>query len=383
MPKDGGIEDYALSLLSDLIAIPSVNPPGEKYDEICRRIESALKELGFKTRIVEGVKGKPNLIGTLGEGRPTLLFNGHVDVVPPGMGWETDPFKAVEKEGRIYGRGTSDMKGALAAMIAAVKKISDEGVALKGSLIFTATVDEETGGLDGLGYLVRKEGLRADYCLSGEPTRLNVCRCEKGVYWSKISVRGKAAHGSTPERGINAIEKMAKIISALQSIRFEKVHKILGRPTINIGVISGGTKINIVPDYCEILVDRRMLPAEDPSEVKGEIESALKAVKAQDPLVDYRIEDLLFADPFELPEDAPLVKMAVSAVEEALGRRPDITGLTGFTDARFTAVDAKIPSVLVGPGNIAQAHTANEFVEKKQILDAISVYATFLKRLLA
>jgi len=383
MPKGTGIEDYALSLLSELIEVPSVNPPGEKYDEICSKIQSALKELGFKTRIVEAVKGKPNLIGVLGYGKPALLFNGHVDVVPPGMGWETDPFKAVEKDGRIYGRGTADMKGALASMIAAVKKLSDEGVALKGSLIFTATVDEETGGLDGLGYLVRKEGLKADYCLSGEPTKLNVCRCEKGVYWSKISVKGKAAHGSTPERGINAIEKMSKIISALQSISFKREHKILGRPTINIGVISGGTKINVVPDYCEILVDRRMLPAEDPKEVKGEIESALRSVKAADPLVDYRVEDLLFADPFELPEDAPLVKKAVGAVEEALGRRPEITGLTGFTDARFTAVDANIPSVLVGPGDIAQAHTANEFVEKRQILDAISVYETFLKKLLA
>jgi acetylornithine deacetylase/succinyl-diaminopimelate desuccinylase family protein len=299
------------------------------------------------------------------------------------MGWETDPFKAVEREGRIYGRGTADMKGALASMVAAVKKVLDEGVTLKGKLIFTATVDEETGGLDGLGYLVRKEGLRADYCLSGEPTGLNVCRCEKGVYWAKISVKGKAAHGSTPERGINAIEKMAKIISALQSIKFEREHKLLGRPTINIGVISGGTKINVVPDYCEILVDRRMLPAEDPGEVKGEIESALRSVKALDPQVEYKVEDLLFADPFELPEDAPLVRMAVEAVQEALGRRPEITGLTGFTDARFTAVDAKIPSVLVGPGNIAQAHTANEFVEKRQILDAISVYAALLKKLLA
>jgi succinyl-diaminopimelate desuccinylase len=383
MPKGGGVEDYALSLLSDLIAIPSVNPPGEKYDEVCSRLRSALEELGFKTRVVEVAKGKPNLIGVLGEGRPELLFNGHVDVVPPGMGWETDPFKAVEREGRIYGRGTADMKGALASMVAAVKKVLDEGVTLKGKLIFTATVDEETGGLDGLGYLVRKEGLRADYCLSGEPTGLNVCRCEKGVYWAKISVKGKAAHGSTPERGINAIEKMAKIISALQSIKFEREHKLLGRPTINIGVISGGTKINVVPDYCEILVDRRMLPAEDPGEVKGEIESALRSVKALDPQVEYKVEDLLFADPFELPEDAPLVRMAVEAVQEALGRRPEITGLTGFTDARFTAVDAKIPSVLVGPGNIAQAHTANEFVEKRQILDAISVYAAFLKKLLA
>lgn len=383
MPKGGGVEDYALSLLSDLIAIPSVNPPGEKYDEVCSRLRSALEELGFKTRVVEGAKGKPNLIGVLGEGRPELLFNGHVDVVPPGMGWETDPFKAVEREGRIYGRGTADMKGALASMVAAVKKVLDEGVTLKGKLIFTATVDEETGGLDGLGYLVRKEGLRADYCLSGEPTGLNVCRCEKGVYWAKISVKGKAAHGSTPERGINAIEKMAKIISALQSIKFEREHKLLGRPTINIGVISGGTKINVVPDYCEILVDRRMLPAEDPGEVKGEIESALRSVKALDPQVEYKVEDLLFADPFELPEDAPLVRMAVEAVQEALGRRPEITGLTGFTDARFTAVDAKIPSVLVGPGNIAQAHTANEFVEKRQILDAISVYAALLKKLLA
>jgi acetylornithine deacetylase/succinyl-diaminopimelate desuccinylase-like protein len=176
---------------------------------------------------------------------------------------------------------------------------------------------------------------------------------------------------------------MAKIISALQSIKFEREHKLLGRPTINIGVISGGTKINVVPDYCEILVDRRMLPAEDPGEVKGEIESALRSVKALDPQVEYKVEDLLFADPFELPEDAPLVRMAVEAVQEALGRRPEITGLTGFTDARFTAVDAKIPSVLVGPGNIAQAHTANEFVEKRQILDAISVYAALLKKLLA
>jgi succinyl-diaminopimelate desuccinylase len=200
MPKGGGVEDYALSLLSDLIAIPSVNPPGEKYDEVCSRLRSALEELGFKTRVVEGAKGKPNLIGVLGEGRPELLFNGHVDVVPPGMGWETDPFKAVEREGRIYGRGTADMKGALASMVAAVKKVLDEGVTLKGKLIFTATVDEETGGLDGLGYLVRKEGLRADYCLSGEPTGLNVCRCEKGVYWAKISVKGKAAHGSTRDK---------------------------------------------------------------------------------------------------------------------------------------------------------------------------------------
>ncbi|MFQ6050894.1 MAG: M20 family metallopeptidase [Candidatus Hydrothermarchaeota archaeon] len=363
-------EEKTIDYMKKLIEIPTENPPGENYREIIQEIQSFLEPYEIKSEIVE-VNRKQNLIAKI-EGikeKPTLLLNGHVDVVPPGNGWETDPFQAVIKNKRVYGRGSSDMKGGLAAMISAMESIADSDIEIKGNLIFIASVDEEIGGMDGLGYLMKRNMVNADLCLVGEPTKLDIVTAEKGVLWIRIGVKGKSAHASLPEKGINAIERASSIIKALSEIEYKKSHPLLGKPTINVGKIRGGTKVNVVPDYCEIEIDRRIIPGEDIEEVKKEIIENLKGEECS-------IEYFLHAKPFEIEKDSEPVLRLKKIIKDITNKEPRIKGIFGFTDARF-AYEKGITPIVFGPGSANQAHTANEYVEIEQVINAAKIYALF------
>jgi acetylornithine deacetylase/succinyl-diaminopimelate desuccinylase-like protein len=197
---------------------------------------------------------------------------------------------------------------------------------------------------------------------------------QKGALWFRISTIGKSAHGSRPHSGVNAIEKMIKAIDQLNSISLREEHPLLGKPTLNIGMIRGGTKINIVPDRCEIEVDRRILPSEEKEGVLREIKESLDSLQLQDPSFQYQMEEIDFAEPSEIDPEDEIVKISVEAIGEVRGERPKIKGSSGFTDARFYIKQCRIPTLILGPGGVDQPHTTNESVEVDALIQAAQIY---------
>jgi acetylornithine deacetylase/succinyl-diaminopimelate desuccinylase family protein len=374
--------DYVRSILAELIEEPTVNPPGQKYIEIQNKIRKQLESIGARARIFQFARGKPNLVASFGHGHPNLLLSSHIDVVASGSAWRRDPFKATEHAGKIFGRGTADAKGSIAAMIAAMADIADKIQEMKGSVTFASTVDEETGGIMGLGALVKKKRVVPDFAVIGEPTDLNVAFCEKGVYWCEIAVEGKAAHAATPHLGINAIEEMSNVVLRLQLFRPRQKHTFLGRPTRNVGLITGGTAINTVADHCTISLDRRLLPGETTRDARNEVKKELLASSASFPGLKYQIRDILAAEPFEQRPQEKFIQLVLKAIREATGTEPRLKGMSGFTDARHLLPGKNCTAVILGPGSISQAHVANEYVPRKQLEDAAKVYSRIIEKAL-
>ncbi len=216
---------------------------------------------------------------------------------------------------------------------------------------------------------MKKNLVNSDLCIVGEPTNLDIAIAEKGVLWIRIVVKGKSAHAGLPEKGKNAIERAYSIIKALSDMEYKTTHPLLGKPTINIGKISGGTKVNVVPDYCEIEVDRRIIPGEDVEEVKKEI---IECLKDQ----EYSIEYFLHAKPFEIDKNNEFVLRLKEIVKNVTNKEPKIKGIFGFTDARF-AYEKGVTPIIFGPGSAKQSHTVNECVEIEQVLNAAKIYSLF------
>ena len=347
-----------------------------------------MKDLGLTVRVYEFKPGRPSVVGLLSgvKEKPTLMFNGHMDTVPVGDKdlWSVDPFEGVLRDGRIYGRGAADMKGALAAMIASVKAIVESEVRLRGRLILTFVADEEVTGY-GTRDLIRR-GYRADFAIVGEPNELNVQTAHKGVLWLKVVTRGKAAHASVPHQGVNAIYRMADICLALEkmnSLLAGRKHSLLGSPTINVGTIKGGIKTNIVPDYCEITIDRRLIPGEKPIDVKQEIEETLESLGGKTSKLQFELEVLNLAEPSETPQDELIVQVARKAVKEVIGRDPGVTGFTATCDMRFLVNEAGIPTIILGPGSLRQAHVIDEYVEVEQVINAAKIYTSIILKTLS
>jgi len=201
---------------------------------------------------------------------------------------------------------------------------------------------------------------------------------QKGALWLRILTIGKSAHGSKPHLGVNAVEKMMKLIERLRLLPLEKDHPLLGKPTLNIGTIHGGTKVNIVPEGCEIEVDRRMLPGEKKEEVLGEIKEMLDSLQSEDPFFQYRTEEIDFAEPSEVDPEEQIVKIGVEAIENVMGRKPILRGFSGFTDSRFYINRCRIPTLIFGPGGVDQSHTMDESVEVDALVHAAHIYAMIL-----
>ncbi len=380
---------------SDLIRIPTVNPPGENYPEICELLAKKMDEAGLEVEMVKVPKQKLkelnlelpriNVIGTFkgSLSKPVFHLSGHYDVVPAGEGWTVEPFNPRFVDGRLYGRGSSDMKGALAAMVIAVKAIKDSGVDLKGSLVVSVTPDEETGGLTGVGYLVENNLLKGDGAILGEPSGIEkICVAHKGTLWMKIATLGKAAHASIPHLGVNSVEKAAKIIVELQKLKEKFKHRITNvpmeeiskTPTINIGgVIQGGIKINIVPDRCSFTLDRRFIPEETLEEVEKEILTTIESLKKEDPELKVETEILLRAEAAYTSPNEKVCLFLKESIKEVLGKLPTVTGLTGVTDMRF--LNKVMPTVIYGPGTMEKAHTPDEYVVVDHLVASAKVYA--------
>ena len=371
-----------IDLTSRLIQIPTENPPGNEKKAVLF-LKPLLSKMGFRVNIHLSPKGRYNIVAERrwGKGGRRLIFNGHLDVVPAGdaLRWKYPPFQGKLVKGRIYGRGASDMKGGVASFIHAISMIDRSKIRFdRGSLILHLVSDEESHGHQGMGFLAQKGLIKGDAVIVGEPTGLDLVIAQKGALWLRITSFGKSAHGSRPEQGVNAIEMMMHLIDCLNAIPLVKEHSLLGKPTINIGKIQGGTKINVVPDRCEIEVDRRLLPDEKKEEVLREIKEAIESVQARNPLFKYQIEEIDYAEPSEIDPDEKIVRIGLEAGREGRGERPNVRGFSGFTDGRFYVNQFSIPTLIFGPGGTDQSHTTDESVEVEALIQAAHIYGLII-----
>jgi acetylornithine deacetylase/succinyl-diaminopimelate desuccinylase family protein len=372
--------DAVLECARRLVRAPSENPPGNEAP--AAEVAAFLcAEAGMEVERVEAEPGRTNVVATLDSGRPgpTLLFNGHLDVVPivDASLWEHPPFDAVVEHGVLHGRGSCDMKGAIAAAIAAAHALRE--TEFSGKLVLHLVADEEVFGPLGTITLRDRGLIRADAAIVGEPTSLHVGIAQRGLFWTRITAQGVAAHGSIPDRGVSAIEAMAKVVGALRAMAFDRTHPLLGHPTINVGSIRGGGKINIVPALCEIEVDERVLPGDDPEFLRAELEAE---IGPQVEPARVSVEVINQADGYEITASQAIVQLAVDAHRAVRGDDAQCIGMMGATDAAIINATG-VPAIVFGPGSLAHAHTTHEHVEISELVDAAKMYAWMAQRFLS
>jgi succinyl-diaminopimelate desuccinylase len=376
--------DRLVERLSTLVQTPSENPPGEEAAaaEVAARY---CGELGLDVTTAEAEPDRPSIIARWeGGAGPTLGFCSHIDVVPagdPGL-WEMDPYGADIVGGRMHGRGSSDAKGPIAAALEAVAILRAAGAELAGCLELELVSDEEAMGFKGAGYLVEQGIVRPDVAIVGEPTSLRVVRAQRGACWFRVITRGVAGHGSAPERGVNAIKHMAEIVSHLEDTVPDISHPVLGGPSINVGTIRGGEKVNVIPASCIIEVDRRSIPQESKEDVEASVAAAIDRARERYPQLDATFEMAFYGKPFEMDEGAEVVGATAAAVADATGRDAELVGFRGASDARFLA-EAGADVVVMGPGDITLAHTARESIDIDELERGAVAYALAFARLLA
>lgn len=364
-----------INLLQDLVRIPSVNPPGNE-GLLANYLVDWGQSQGFEVASDDVLPGRPNVYITLNgsENNPRLLFNTHMDVVPEGSGWSREPFGGEIVDDRLYGRGSADTKGSLAAMLLAAKALMDGRIPIKGSLTITAVSDEEDAGKGTLHSLA--QGLKADFAVVGEPTELKVVIAAKGSSTFRIRTQGKAAHSSVPDEGINAIYKMRRIIERLEDYSNElksRSHPILGHPTVSVDIIEGGSSPWIVPESCQITIDRRTLPGEDQGAIQEELENLLEKIRQENSEVDCALKVHQTAPAAEIDGKARIVRIALEETSAVIGHDAGPSGLSGTTDARFLINQSQIPTIVFGPGSLSQAHQADEYVSISQAYIASTI----------
>ncbi len=378
-------EKKLLSLATTLVRIPSENPPGNE-SEIADFLASKLRELGLKVSEYDFKPGRPSLIGhtDLGKGR-SLMFDGHLDTVPAGNidRWSIEPFSGEIVDGKLYGRGAADMKSSIAAWISATEAILNTDAKLKGKLLTCLVSDEEVSGF-GTEDLLSK-GYLADMAVVGEPTALTLQTAHKGVVRWRLSTFGRAAHISCPGEGVNAIHKMARVSRGLDGYSgqlVKKRHKLLGPPTIAIGTIKGGEKDNIIPDYCEATIDRRLIPQEDAEDVESELIELLESMKRKDRDFRYKLERYVLLQASETKPDAEIVEIFRRAIKKVTGKKPKTLGFEA-TCEMVHLVRRGVPTVIFGAGTLSQAHKIDEHVDVKEIVAAAEIYAESIIQALA
>lgn len=379
--------EYVKNTLMELVRIPSVNPPQEQGEEkAARYLARKLQELGAESKVDEISCGRANAVGIFGgdQAGPTLVLNGHLDVVPAHEGsWENPPFDPIIRNERIYGRGTADMKGGIAAMLGAIKVVNDLDIPLRGKVVAAFVCDEESNNLGTLDYLDKYP--KADYAIVGEPTSMDLAIAHRGVARFKIRVVGKAGHAGEPDNGINAIYRMNKVICALQEYNeslSSRKHRLLPPPSCVVSMIHAGEKDNIIPNLCEITIDRRMVPGETGSEVENELKEIIET-KAGLPSQCYTVEKYIDLIPGEIAgESSFLQSMERFHSVYFPGDEHESVGFTASCEQSLFLRQG-IDTVIIGPGSIAQAHQTDEYVEIEQLKKATGFYAYCILKLLA
>jgi acetylornithine deacetylase/succinyl-diaminopimelate desuccinylase family protein len=368
-------------LLAELIALPSVNPAflpprhphaGEK--RVADFLAAVAARAGLEVEFQKVFPGRSNLIVRLPPPdriKQTILLAPHLDTV----GADGTKFIPQRKNGRLHGRGACDTKGSVAAMLSALCDLADsKSRPRETEIVFAGLIDEEHAQSGSRA--LAASGFKADLAIVGEPTKLQVVTAHKGSLWLQLETRGQAAHGATPQFGKNAIHEMSRIVNAVEgdyAARLQKrKHPLLGAATVNVGTISGGTQPNIVPDRCAISVDRRTLPGETETKVKNEITAFLRARKLSAKISSAKLAPAL---PLETNPNLPLVRKFLKSIRQS---RP--AGVHFFCDAAVLSAGG-IPSVVFGPGDVAQAHTADEWISLSELERGKNLLLCFLNSL--
>ncbi|MBZ0127785.1 MAG: acetylornithine deacetylase/succinyl-diaminopimelate desuccinylase family protein [Rhodobacteraceae bacterium] len=410
--------DDLIALTQDLIRIPTLNPPGRKYREICDYLDARLAASGFATELIRA-HGSPgdsdqyprwNIVARhQGAGSGDCVhFNSHHDVVEVGNGWTFDPFGAELHDGRIYGRGTCDMKGGLATSIIAAEAFIACHPDYRGAIEISATADEESGGFGGVAYLAEKGYFspdRVQHVIIPEPLNKDrICLGHRGVWWAEIETKGRIAHGSMPFLGDCAVRHMGAVIAEMEAALFPALAlKRTDMPvvpdgarqsTLNINSIHGGEPVQevsytglpsaCVPDRCRMVIDRRFLLEEKLPEVRGELIGLLEGLKASRADFDYEIRDMHTVIPTMTDREAPVVQTVARAISQVLGRGPDYVVSPGTYDQKHIDRIGRLKNCIAyGPGILDLAHQPDEWVGVDDMMDSAKVMALSMRELLA
>lgn len=367
--------DFVVRTAAELVRIDSVNPslvPGAAGEtEVGRYVARVLEELGLTARVHEPEPGRPSVVGRLpgtGDG-PALMLNAHYDTV--GVEGMEAPFAGELRDGRLYGRGAYDMKGALAACLGAARALA-EGAArgearLRGDLLVAAVADEEYASLGTADLLER---YAPDAAIVTEPTGLDVCLAHRGFTWLEVRTEGRAAHGSKPEEGVDANLRMGRVLARLEALehdlRAREGHPLLGAPSLHAATLRGGTGLSTYAARCTLGIERRTVPGETQERVEGEVRAVLDALAEEDPSFRASLRVLFGRAPFETTRDAPIVRTVAAAAREVLGREPRYVGESPWMDSALLAA-AGADTAVIGPTG-SGAHAAEEWVEADSLV---------------
>ena len=410
-----GREAELVALTQDLVRIPTINPPGDAYVPCAELVGTRLARRGFEVAYVraEGTPGdcdrhpRVNVIARR-EGKrpgPTVHFNSHIDVVEAGAGWSVDPFAAVVKDGRVYGRGTCDMKGGLAASIVAVEALIDSGLDLPGAIEISGTVDEESGGFGGVAYLAERGWFskpRVDHVIIPEPLNVDrVCIGHRGVWWAEIKTKGRIAHGSMPFLGDSAVRHMGAVLERMERDLYPALkRKTTAMPvvpegakesTLNINSLHGGQAERddgglpspVVADSCRMIIDRRFLIEEDIADVKGEVRGLLDGLARERAGFAYELRDLFEVIPSMTDPEAPVAQAAARAIRRVLKREPAFICSPGSYDQKHIDRIGRLKDCIAyGPGILDLAHQPDEYVEIDAMVQSAAVMALAVRDLL-
>ncbi len=378
-------EDELIALTRKLVSIPSHWETAELETEVVKALAGLFSAEGIKYELQIVDEKRSNIIARIpgaGGGR-SLAFNGHLDTVPP-YNMTVNPYDAEIDGRKIYGRGTSDMKGPIAAMVMTLVAFRRSGVSLKGDLIFTGVLAEETNSV-GVETLV-KSGFQVDGAVVGEPSGREYAIGHRGLEWLEVEFKGKAVHSGVAEQGVNAIVNAAKFIVRLEQEivpRLKMINNEFTGPAVaNVGFISGGTQPSTVADSCLVQIDRRYTPEEKLADVIEEFEIILEKMRFEDPAfrAELRRVESSLMNSFDhvplltSPED-PLVKSLAASMEYVLGRPPGLTKRRGWTDAAILNYYGKIPTAVYGPGDIMRSHTPDEYITIDELAEGFKIYS--------
>ena len=420
MDLDGridGLRDDLVDLTQALIRVPTLNPPGQNYHDVCALLEGRLRGVGFSTQMIraEGAPGDSdlyprwNLVARY-DGRGSgdcVHFNSHHDVVEVGAGWTRDPFGGEVEGDRIFGRGACDMKGGLAASVIAAEAFIAQHPDFAGAIEISATADEESGGYGGVAYLAEKgffASERVQHVIIPEPLNKDrICLGHRGGWWAEIETKGEIAHGSMPFLGDCAVRHMGAVLDAFETELFPAmaarrtempvVPDGARQSTMNINSIHGGQPeqpedytglpAHCVPDSCRIVIDRRYLVEEPLEDVKGEVIALLEQLKESRQDFDYALRELNVVIPSMTDREAPVVQTVAAAIRETLGTEPTYVASPGSYDQKHIDRIGKLKNCIAyGPGELELAHKPDEWVGITDMLDSAKVMGRALQKLL-
>ena len=365
-------------LLERLVAFDTQNPPGREV-EAAAFLLSVLQPLGTSTELQTVAPQRANAIARLSNGPgPVLAFNSHIDTVPTGGSWTSDPFRLVERDGRLYGRGACDAKGSIAAMVEAAHLLAGRRYDWSGTLLLAFVADEE---IDGTGSKLltgesQARGAAIDAVVIGEPTSNQVHSAHKGCLRPLLRVAGQTAHSSRPDLGVNAIQKAGKLLALLDAedrrLRLRH-HVLVGPATLTVTRIAGGIADNIVPDSCEIVIDRRLLPGEEADTALDELKRLLAAARRDHDIDAEVVHVRAVSGAAETIVSAKIVQRSLAAAADHGGLQREPAGFTGGCDlVHFRAIGSE--GVILGPGSLDQAHKPDEYVPKAELIQAAEIY---------